>query len=86
MKTLILSAGLVMSLGAARLSFSAAQTASALTGVMQNAAVKSALASAKATEPQTIEDQIRFCEIAAPPFQEETRGKELRRVFQQLGL
>ncbi|PYR37056.1 MAG: peptidase M20 [Acidobacteria bacterium] len=41
---------------------------------------------AKASEAQTIEDQIRFCEIPAPSFKEEVRGRELQRVFQQLGL
>src|SRR5439155_8854351 len=39
-----------------------------------------------ANEAQTIEDQIRFCEIPAPSFKEATRGRELERVFQQLGL
>jgi acetylornithine deacetylase/succinyl-diaminopimelate desuccinylase-like protein len=53
---------------------------------MQDPAVKAALASAKAAEPQTIEDQVRFSEIPAPPFKEEARGKELHRVFQDLGL
>ena len=54
--------------------------------LMQNPAVKAALAAAKATEAQTIEDQIRFCEIPAPSFKEEVRGPELKRVFEQLGL
>ena len=54
--------------------------------LMQQPAVKAALAAAKANEPQTIEDQIRFCEIPAPSFKEEVRGKELQRVFQQIGL
>jgi len=54
--------------------------------LMQNPAVKAALAGAKATEAQTIEDQIRFCEIPAPSYKEEARGKELQRVFTQLGL
>src|SRR5207244_4957102 len=35
---------------------------------------------------QTIEDQVRFCEIPAPSFKEEARGAELKRVFQELGL
>ena len=39
-----------------------------VTELLQNAAVKSALASAKANEPQTVDDQIRFCEIPAPSF------------------
>jgi len=58
----------------------------ALTDLLQSASVKAAIAAAKATEPQTIEDQIRFCEIPAPEFKEEVRGAELKRVFQDLGL
>ena len=54
--------------------------------LLKDPAVKAALDAAKANEPQTIEDQIRFCEIPAPAFKEEARGRELQRVFQQLGL
>jgi acetylornithine deacetylase/succinyl-diaminopimelate desuccinylase-like protein len=54
--------------------------------LMQNAALKAAIAAAKSTEPQTIDDQVRFCEIPAPSFKEEVRGAELKRVFQDLGL
>jgi tripeptide aminopeptidase len=54
--------------------------------LLQNAAVKAAVAAGKTSEPQTIEDQIRFCEIPAPSFKEDARGAELKRVFQQLGL
>jgi tripeptide aminopeptidase len=54
--------------------------------LMQNAALKAAIAAAKTTEPQTIDDQVRFCEIPAPSFKEEVRGAELKRVFQDLGL
>jgi tripeptide aminopeptidase len=64
----------------------AAGPAGAVVDLMQNAAVKAALAAAKASEPLTVEDQIRFCEIPAPPFKEEVRGLELKRVFQELGL
>jgi len=53
---------------------------------LKDPAVKAALDAAKANEAQTIEDQIRFCEIPAPSFKEEVRGRELQRVFQQLGL
>jgi hypothetical protein len=53
---------------------------------MQSATVKAALAAAKADEPLTLEDQIRFCEIPAPSFKEDVRGLELKRVFQELGL
>src|SRR5438477_3538577 len=53
---------------------------------LKDRAVKAALDASKANEAQTIEDQIRFCEIPAPSFKEEARGRELQRVFQQLGL
>jgi tripeptide aminopeptidase len=54
--------------------------------LVKDPAVKAAIGGAKVTEAQTIEDQIRFCEIPAPSFKEEVRGRELERVFQQLGL
>jgi tripeptide aminopeptidase len=54
--------------------------------LLKDPAVKAAIDGVKATEAQTIEDQIRFCEIPAPEFKEEVRGLELKRVFQQLGL
>ncbi len=54
--------------------------------LLKDAAVKAAIDAVKATEAQTIADQIRFCEIPAPAFKEELRGQELKRVFTQLGL
>ena len=54
--------------------------------LLQHPSVKSALATAKANEPQTVDDQIRICEIPAPPFKETARGEELKRTFQSLGL
>jgi tripeptide aminopeptidase len=54
--------------------------------LLKDPAVKTAIDAARATEAQTIADQIRFCEIPAPEFKEEVRGLELKRVFTQLGL
>src|SRR5206468_2635392 len=54
--------------------------------LLKDPAVHAALDAAKASERQTVEDQIRFCEIPAPSFKEEARGAELKRVFQELGL
>jgi tripeptide aminopeptidase len=54
--------------------------------LLKDPAVQASLAAAKASEPQTIEDEIRVCEIPAPSFKETARGEELKRVFQQLGL
>lgn len=48
--------------------------------------VKAALDAAKKNEPHFIDEQIRICEIPAPPFKEEVRGRELERIFKSLGL
>jgi tripeptide aminopeptidase len=48
--------------------------------------VKAALEAARRNEPKTIEQQIRICEIPAPPFLETRRGEELKRLFTTLGL
>ena len=48
--------------------------------------MKAALAAAKETEARTVDDQIRFCEVPAPPFKETARGEVLQREFAQLGL
>jgi tripeptide aminopeptidase len=61
----------------------AAQDPSRLT---QDPAVKAALDAIKSNEPHFIDEQIRICEIPAPPFHEDARGKELDRLFKGLGL
>jgi acetylornithine deacetylase/succinyl-diaminopimelate desuccinylase-like protein len=49
-------------------------------------AVKSAMQTIKTSEPHFVEEQIRLCEIPAPPFKEEVRGKELMKLFTAAGL
>jgi acetylornithine deacetylase/succinyl-diaminopimelate desuccinylase-like protein len=71
----------IASLGAA-----STQRAAPVSDLVKTPAVAAALAAAKAGEPKAIEDQIRFCEIPAPPFHEAERGAELKRTFDQLGL
>jgi tripeptide aminopeptidase len=69
------------------LTTSAAQERPASQGELLNdPTVKAAMDAAKSTEPQTIDDLVRFCEVAAPPFRESARGELLRQAFQQLGL
>ena len=63
--------------------FLAAQDASKLA---EDPAVKAALDAVKRNEPHFIDEQARFCEIPAPPFKEEVRGKEFERLFKALGL
>ncbi len=48
--------------------------------------VRAALDLAQSGEADTIADQIRFCEVPAPPFKEAARGEVLRRAFVDLGL
>jgi tripeptide aminopeptidase len=52
----------------------------------EDPAVKSALEAAKRNEPHFIDEQVRICEIPAPPFHEEVRGRELERLFKQAEL
>src|SRR5271157_2706345 len=60
-----------------------AQTPASL---MQDPTVKAALDAAKRNEPHFIDEQVRVCEIPAPPFKEEVRAAEMERIFKQLGL
>src|SRR5688572_27172899 len=54
--------------------------------IMKDAAIAAALDDIRATDPQTIAEQVRFCEVPAPPFQEEARAALLRRAFLDAGL
>ena len=53
---------------------------------MQEPTVRAALSAVERNEPHFIDEQVRFCQIAAPPFQEASRGKEFERLFRDLGL
>jgi len=54
--------------------------------LMEDPTIKAALDAVKRNEPHFIDEQIRICEIPAPPFHEEARGRELERLFKGLGL
>src|SRR5450432_211065 len=54
--------------------------------LMQDPTIKAALDAAKRNEPHFIDEQIRVCEIPAPPFKEELRAAEMERLFKKLGL
>ncbi len=68
------------------LAFPAAQTPASVATLAHEPAVQAALNAARTTEPRTIEDQIRFCQVPAPPFNERARGELLQREFVQAGL
>ncbi len=48
--------------------------------------VRAALEAVHRNEPAAIEQEVSVCEIPAPPFHEEARGQELKRLFTGLGL
>jgi tripeptide aminopeptidase len=64
-------------------SFLFAQDPSAM---LSDPAVKAAMNAAEHNESHFIDEQVRICEIPAPPFMEQVRGKELARIFTNLGL
>jgi acetylornithine deacetylase/succinyl-diaminopimelate desuccinylase-like protein len=54
--------------------------------LLQDAAIKTALESIRAAEPQTLEDQVRLCEVEAPPFKEAKRAQLYAQMFKDAGL
>ena len=66
---------------------SAQETATGIGGrLLQDKAVTAAIDRIKRNEPRVLEDQIRLCEIAAPPFKEARRAEAFRQSLQSLGL
>ena len=54
--------------------------------LLQELSVMAAMEASKTGEPQTIDDQVRICEVPAPSFKERARGELLRQTFERLGL
>lgn len=79
---------LLLSLGLTILASAAAPAGPGDVGalLMADPAVAAALDRVKLNEPEIIAEQIRLCEIPAPPFGEERRGVELKAIFNRLGL
>ncbi len=68
------------------LSFSASAQTQEAVKLMADPTVKAALEAIKHNEPEMLSEQARICEIAAPPFHEEQRGYELKKIFEGLHL
>jgi tripeptide aminopeptidase len=54
--------------------------------LMQDPTVKAAFGAIERNEQEMISEQTRICEIPAPPFHEQQRGLELKRLFETLKL
>ncbi|HEY6361972.1 MAG TPA: M20/M25/M40 family metallo-hydrolase [Vicinamibacterales bacterium] len=68
-------------------SHSAAQEGPDIGGrLMQDAAVRAAVDFVRTDEARTIDDQVRLCEIAAPPFKEAERANAYADAFRAVGL
>jgi tripeptide aminopeptidase len=76
----------ILSCTALPLVFTLALHGQSAAALARDPAVKAALDAAARNEPHFIEEQIRVCEIPAPPFKEEARGRDMERLFKQLGL
>jgi tripeptide aminopeptidase len=48
--------------------------------------VQKAMEIIKTSEPHFVDEQVRLCEIASPPFHEDKRGEEFARLFKEAGL
>ena len=83
MKRLVI--GMVIGMAAAP---AAAQQDAAQLGakLLQDAAIKTAIENIRAAEPQTLEDQVRLCEVEAPPFKEAKRAELYAQMFKEIGL
>src|SRR5512145_697712 len=75
-----------LTLGGAPDAFAQQDAANIGPKLMGDAAVKTALDWIKNAEPQTIEDQVRVCEVEAPPFKEAKRAEVYARLFREAGL
>jgi acetylornithine deacetylase/succinyl-diaminopimelate desuccinylase-like protein len=54
--------------------------------LLQDPAIKAAVDGIRAAEPQTLEDQVRLCEVEAPPFKEAKRAQLYAQMFKEIGL
>src|SRR5687768_13524829 len=64
----------------------AAQDAAAVQRLARDPTVSAALAAIEASEPATVAEQIRLCEIPAPPFKEAARAAAYADAFRAAGL
>src|SRR6185436_15658716 len=80
--------GLVLSFVLWSVSAAFAQQDAANVGakLMEDSAIKAAVDTIKASETQTIDDQVRLCEVEAPPFKEAKRAEVYAKMFRELGL
>ena len=68
------------------LAYLASQAPASVDAIASDAAVQRALAYIRDNESFTLDEQVRLCEIPAPPFKERTRADAFRKAFEAQGL
>ena len=86
MKSLFRSLSIALMLVSCSIAAAAQSAEATMKQMMDLPKIKQALENLKATEPQTINEQIKVCEIPAPTFQEAKRGEWFKQRFTELGL
>ncbi len=66
--------------------FAASALAQTPAELLNSEPIRAAFAAVERNEPRMIDLQVHICEIPAPPFHEDVRGKELARLFTEAGL
>jgi acetylornithine deacetylase/succinyl-diaminopimelate desuccinylase-like protein len=66
--------------------FAAAAIAQTPADLLKSPEIRAAFSAAERNEPRMIDLQVHVCEIPAPPYHEDARGKELERLFKEAGL
>lgn len=86
MKSLFRSLSIALMLVSCSIAAAAQSAEATMKQMMDLPKIKQALENLKATEPQTINEQIKVCEIPAPTFQEAKRGEWFKQRFTELGM
>ena len=86
MRPRVLTFLLMTTIGAGAANAAAQQGPDIGARLMQDAAVRAAVLAAREDEAQTIQDQIRICEVPAPPFKEAARATLYAEEFRKVGL
>lgn len=53
---------------------------------LEDPALKRAISWIEQNEPALLDEQVRLCEIPAPPFKEQPRAEAMKRIFEEAGL
>ena len=77
---------MIPTLVALGLAFLVSQAPAPVDAIASDAAVQRALAYIRDNESFTLDEQVRLCEIPAPPFKERTRADAFRKAFEAQGL